>query len=294
MPPSSRSFAFTLNNYDEAELVSLRESLSKKEKVRYAIFGYEKGESGTPHLQGFFTCVKPSSFPAAKALVGNRAHVEAAKASEARNRAYCSKEGKVEEFGARSSPGSRTDLDGFKKAVKGGLSDLKRLREDHSAVLAKYPRFCSEYIRDHVKSPELPCHSLHPWQQELNQKLLHEPDDRKVIFVVDEKGNNGKSWFAKYYCSLHDNAFLMRPGKHADMTYILPPTLRVLFLDCTRKQIEFMPYTFLEELKDGYVQCTKYESCIKVYSKMHVVVLMNQMPDEKALSADRYSYQVIS
>lgn len=82
----------------------------------------------------------------------------------------------------------------------------------------------------------------------------------------------------------------MRPGKHADMTYMLPPTLRVLFLDCTRKQVEYMPYTFLEELKDGYVSCTKYESCVKKYPKLHVVVLMNQDPDVTALSEDRYSY----
>uniref|UniRef100_UPI00404810C6 hypothetical protein n=1 Tax=Yoonia sp. TaxID=2212373 RepID=UPI00404810C6 len=62
-----------------------------------------------------------------------------------------------------------------------------------------------------------------------------------------------------------------------------------LFLDCTRKQVEYMPYTFLEELKDGLVMCSKYESCIKKYAAVHVVCLMNQMPDSTALSADRYN-----
>ena len=51
-----------------------------------------------------------------------------------------------------------------------------------------------------------------------------------------------------------------------------------------------MPYTFMEELKDGYVSCSKYESCIKKYEKVHVVVLMNQEPDMSALSEDRYSF----
>lgn len=287
---TSRSFAFTVNNYDETVLVSLRESL-QKEKVRYAIFGYEVGESGTPHLQGYISLKTPQSLQGAKRdyLVAT-AHIEVAKASEHKNRNYCSKEGKVEEFGKPAKQGTRSDLAEFQEAVKSGTLNLKRLREEFPDVCAKYPRFVNEYIRDQIPDPDIPMHALNEWQQELNQKLLHEPDDREVIFVVDHQGNKGKSWFAKYYCQLHDNAFLMRPGKHADMTYMLPPTLRVLFLDCTRKQVEYMPYTFLEELKDGYVSCTKYESCVKKYPKLHVVVLMNQDPDSTALSEDRYSY----
>lgn len=284
----SRRWCFTLNNYDEAELVSLRETLSKE--ARYAIFGKEKGESGTPHLQGYVSFSKTYRLKGVKKLVGERSHCEVAKGSEEDNFKYCSKDGDFEEFGARSSGGKRSDLESFKEAVKGGETNLKRLREEFSDVCAKYPRFVSEYIRDQIPDPEIPMHPLNDWQQELNQKLLHEPDDRQVIFVVDTQGNKGKSWFAKYYCKLHENAFLMRPGKHADMTYMLPPTLRVLFLDCTRKQVEYMPYTFMEELKDGYVSCTKYESCVKKYPKLHVVVLMNQEPDMTALSEDRYSF----
>lgn len=285
---ASKRWCFTLNNYDEAELVSLCESLQKE--ARYAIVGKEKGDSGTPHLQGYASFRKAYRLTGFKKLVGIRVHAEPAKGTEEDNYRYCSKDGDYQEFGVRSSSGKRSDLEGFKEAVKNGERDLKRLREEFSEVCAKYPRFVSEYIRDNIPDPVIPMHPLRPWQEELNQKLLHEPDDREVIFVVDYKGNKGKSWFAKYYCGLHDNAFLMRPGKHADMAYQLPPTLRVLFLDCTRKQVEYMPYTFLEELKDGYVSCTKYESCVKKYPKLHVVVLMNQDPDMTSLSEDRYSF----
>lgn len=285
---ASRCYAFTLNNYDEAELVSLRLCLSS-EKVRYAVFGHEVGETGTPHLQGYVAFKKPIRFQACKNLVGDRAHIEVAKASEHRNRQYCSKDGQVETFGKASESGKRNDLEAFKDSVKGGCLSIKHLREEHSEIVAKFPRFCSDYIRDNLPVPDVPCFPLFPWQQDLNQILIHEPDDRSVIFVVDQGGNKGKSWFAKYYCSLHENAFLMRPGKHADMAYQLPETLRVLFLDCTRKQLEYLPYTLLEELKDGYVSCTKYESCIKRYARLHVVVLMNQYPDKTSLSEDRYS-----
>lgn len=281
-------WCFTLNNYVEAELVALRESLSSAQ-VRFAIFGKEVGETGTPHLQGYVSFAKKKRFAAAKAFLNVRAHVEVAKGDEDSNVVYCSKsDPNPELFGKRSQSGKRNDLDLFKEDVKSGIVDMNVLMESHSEVCARYPRFVRDYVRMQLPKPEFPVHPLRQWQQDLNGMLNHEPDDRKVIFVVDYDGNQGKSWFAKYYMSLHDNAFLMRPGKHADMAYILPDVVRVLFIDATRKQLEFFPYTFLEECKDGLVFSSKYESVIKKYNKMHVVCLMNQDPDPTALSADRY------
>lgn len=284
--PQSKRWCFTLNNYDQTELDAIRESLSTA--ARYAIIGKEVGKEGTPHLQGYVSFTKNYRLTGIKKLLGDRAHCEIAEGDEHSNYNYCSKEGDFIEIGERRSAGKRSDLEDFKEAVKAGNRDPKRLREDFSEVCCKYPRFVAEYIRDNVPEPILEMHPLRDWQQELYSKLTHKPDDRQVIFVVDYEGNKGKSWFAKYYCHLHDNAFLMRPGKHADMAYMLPPTLKVLFLDCTRKQVEYMPYTFMEELKDGYVGSSKYESCIKKYDNLHVVVLMNQDPDRAALSDDRY------
>jgi len=286
-PLQSMRFVFTYNNYDEAVMVSLRSRLSE-ETVRYAIFGREVGASGTPHLQGYVSLTKKKSFTFFKNLVGDAAHIEVAKGDEVSNFDYCSKDGDYEEFGTRSKSGKRSDLEEFKTAVKDGCHCKKRLAEDFPDVCAKYPRFVTDYIRYQIPVPEIPMHPLNDWQQDLYQRLIHAPDDRKVIFVVDYKGNKGKSWFAKYYMTLHDNAYLGRPGKHADMVYQLPDYMRVCFLDCTRQKVEFMPYTFLEELKDGVVFSSKYESCIRRYPNMHVVVLMNQKPDMTQLSEDRY------
>ncbi len=49
-----------------------------------------------------------------------------------------------------------------------------------------------------------------------------------------------------------------------------------------------MNYDFLESVKDGMVFSTKYESVVKTLGKVHVVVLMNEMPDMSKLSDDRY------
>lgn len=289
-PPSiSRRWCFTLNNYLDEDVVALRATLSLP-KIRYAVFGFEVcPETKTPHLQGYFSSRTAIRFNAAKAMVSTRAHLEAAKGSEEVNFAYCSKGSKFEEFGRRSSSGTRSDLTAFMDAVKAGETDLKNLREKFPAVVAKYPRFVKDYIDDHTPLPDIPCHPLRDWQQELSLRLNRPPEERCIIFIVDPTGNNGKTWFAKYYCRLHDQAVVLRPTKHADMAYCLPQKLRVLFLDCTRQQVEHLPYSFLEQVKDGLVFSNKYESRVKHYPPVHVVVLLNKDPDMDALSADRYS-----
>ena len=135
---------------------------------------------------------------------------------------------------------------------------------------------------------------MRPWQATLYNKLILPVDPREIIFIVDKKGNTGKSWFARYYCDRHDNAQILVPGKKADMAFIIKEHSRVIFFDCPRsKQGEFIQYDFLEELKNGFIFSPKYESCIKKLTPPHIVVMMNENPDEKKLSADRYSITTI-
>jgi len=279
----SRRWCFTLNNWEPSH-----EDILKAVPCTYLVYGRETGESGTPHLQGYIIFENVKRFAAVSKIV--QAHWTCARTDSLACSNYCKKDGDFHEQGVLpSNSGKRNDLEEFKAAIQGGTFDRATLLEEHSDVIAKYPRFVSEYTRLHLPSPKIVCHPLRDWQARLNVILNREPDDRSVVFVVDPVGNQGKSWFAKYYCSLHPSAVYMRPGKHADMAFALPDVLRVLFLDCTRKQVEYMPYTFLEELKDGLVMCSKYESCIKKYAAVHVVCLMNQQPDSTALSADRYN-----
>jgi len=73
------------------------------------------------------------------------------------------------------------------------------------------------------------------------------------------------------------------------MAYVLDPLSKIYFFDCPRsKQGEFIQYDFLEEVKNGYVFSSKYESRNKVFPSPHVVVFMNELPDMTKLSKDRY------
>ena len=291
MPNGCRHYAFTCNNYTENDIASIAKS-SDKSRVDYIIYGKEVSKSGTPHLQGHVSFNKQTSIKRALKVLGIQAHFSFAR-NTSNSIEYCKKDGDYVEYGTpptvTNTRGKRSDLAAFKEAVKSGNRDKVQLREQHSEVYARHPRFCDAYILDNTPKVEVECHPLREWQQNLNDLLKHSPDRRTVHFVVDYKGNSGKTWFAQYYCSVHDKAVILEPSKKEHMAYALPDELRVLFVDCTREQCEFVNYSFLESCKNGMVFNTKYESRIKRYNPMHVVVMMNNDPDDTKLSEDRYN-----
>lgn len=286
----AKHWCFTLNNYTAEDI----DRLGKLEgAVDYLIYGKEVGESGTPHLQGFVSFNTRVRRSTVIEKVGQAHFTVARHITQAIE--YCRKEGDVTEFGTQPrGGGSRNDLDEFKAAVQGGCYDMKQLRDQYSEIVAKYPKFCNDYLLDNLPKKAVEAHELRPWQQKLYDDLKHAPDKRTITFIVDFDGNSGKSWFCHYYVSLHDNAQVLLPGKKADMTYVLNPHIRVLFVDAPRsKQGEYLQYDFLEECKNGFVFSPKYESSVKRLDQIHVVVMMNEQPDETKLSRDRYDIRVV-
>lgn len=283
----AKCWCFTINNWTNEEWEHLK---TLEDKCAYLVAGKEIGENGTPHIQGFVKFKSKLRMEPAKRILGERAHCEVARSPVA-SAQYCKKDGDFFELGTfAGGSGSRSDLDEFKEDVKSGLVSLKEIREKHSEVYAKYPRFVLEYVDDHRKRPELETHPLRIWQEEINDFLNHEPDRRTIVFVVDIVGNSGKTWFAHYYAMCHERVQILTPGRKADMCYCLDTEIRVLFLDCPRSKCVdgFLQYDFLEEVKNGYIFSQKYESRIKQLGKVHVCVLMNEMPDRSKLSVDRY------
>jgi len=287
---SAKHWCFTCNNYTDADLLRLR-SVFAQGKVIFLVWSQEVApETGTPHLQGYVAFKKQTRLAAAKEVLGVAAHLIVCKGSPQDNYTYCTKGGVgIEEFGTLpAKKASRSDLSDFMDAVKSGVLDKKRLREEFPDVCSKYPRFVVDYVGDHTPRPEVEVFPLYEWQQDLYDYLKLPPSDREIIFIVDKTGNRGKTWFAKYYCQLHENAQFMEPSKKADMAMALQDTLRVLFVNVTRQQQDHFQYSFFESLKDGMVFSPKYESRMRYFKPVHIVVMMNQEPDMKLLSADRY------
>lgn len=94
-----RDYCFTINNYTDEDLDALL-VLQAAPNLKYLICGKEKGEEGTPHIQGYVYFKNPVVFATVKAFLP-RAHIEATKGSVDQNIEYCSKEGDFLEHGER-------------------------------------------------------------------------------------------------------------------------------------------------------------------------------------------------
>lgn len=94
---ASRRWVFTLNNYTDDEVASI-----KLIPHHFLLFGRECAPAtGTPHLQGYVVFSSARRFNAVKKAFPPRAHIEPAAGSTSQNVAYCSKSGHVYESGTR-------------------------------------------------------------------------------------------------------------------------------------------------------------------------------------------------
>lgn len=109
----SRSWCFTLNNYTDDDV-----SLLNQVQCQYIVYGYEIGESGTPHLQGFIYFAEAKTLSTLKKKVHSTAHFESARGTPQQASDYCKKDGEFIERGELPlAQGKRTDLDTIKDVV---------------------------------------------------------------------------------------------------------------------------------------------------------------------------------
>jgi len=129
----SKYWCFTINNHSDKDV----ETLSKVE-VDYIVYGVEKGESGTPHLQGYLCWGQRKSFAATKATLGPKVHLERAKGSPKQASDYCKKDGDFTERGRLpGGQGQRTDLQQVYEEIKNG-ANLRTIAEFNPTAAIKY------------------------------------------------------------------------------------------------------------------------------------------------------------
>lgn len=132
-------FCFTLNNYTQVEYDNIRAAFDNS--VVYAIVGKEIGELGTPHLQGYANLGRKNrkSFKAIKEIVGQRAHIEAAKGTDKDSQVYCSKGGDFYEIGEIQCSGKRNDIKECCDAIIAGKRVLD-VATEFPTTFVKYHR----------------------------------------------------------------------------------------------------------------------------------------------------------
>jgi len=124
-------WCFTMNN-PTVSGNDLAEKLKATDNVKGFVFQLEEGANGTEHFQGYIEFKKQQRMSAAKKLLGENPHMEAANGDKESNLKYCTKEeGRkegpwiwgtcTEEMG----PGKRNDLNDFAMMIEeyGGITD---------------------------------------------------------------------------------------------------------------------------------------------------------------------------
>lgn len=312
------SYCFTLNNWTPMERQQI---LDIRPQVQYLCLAEEVGEQGTPHLQGYLQLNAQVKYTTMQRWAGwNRVHFETSRGTDQENYNYIhgpyTKNGKNKpenptftERGERQSmgrPGARSDLSAVKKSISEGLS-YEEVCEIHFDEAAKYNRFIKEQIglRDANKQLDslreaFACSSLKPWQQDLLETLEHPADPRQILWIWDQQGNQGKSWMARYLVAMKEACY-MTYGRKADLAYIFcknPKPIAIFNLSRTTAPTEetenskkhFLDgiYSLAEDLKDGIMVSTKYDSDTKIFPTPHVVFFANFEPDRSKWSEDRY------
>lgn len=241
-------WCFTFNNYTDNDITILNSSFSSN--CSKFIFENEIGEEGTPHLQGYIAFEKKRRPSELK--LSKSIHWEKVKGTENDNILYCSKD--------------------FRNGVKG----CKVWKSDN----ARIPR------------PLKVITELKPWQQQLKELLEQEPEDRKIIWIYENVGNVGKSAFSKYAVIKMD-ALYITEGKKSDIinivyNYTKEKELDILILDVPRENGNKISYKSLEEIKNGLICNTKYETGNMVINAPHIVVFANEAPELYKFSMDRW------
>lgn len=313
-------YLFTLNNYTPEEVETITTSVYRD--CNYICFSPEVGEEGTPHLQGYIQVTKQCKWTTIKNTWPgfNRAHFETAFGSSEENIIYCKgpydkivkgkrkvkplneefwEYGQARDIGKR---GKRNDLEAVKRDIEEGKS-YDEICDTHFDCAAKYSRFIKERIQARdttmVQNSLLKDYegsSLKPWQQALVDVVETNPHPRKIHWIWSQQGNLGKSYMATYLGVKH-KACVFMGGAKANLAFIYAqnPTKVVVFDLSRTQEANYMDhlYSLAEDLKNGRLTSTKYESKTIYFPIPHVIFLANFSPDLTKWSGDRYDVKCL-
>lgn len=136
---------FTINNYTDDDILCC-ELLSEDNNVSYLVYGFEVGDNGTPHIQGYVEFTRRFTFDQIARMYLPRAHLEKRRKSATEASEYCMKEGNFIEFGTISNPnpGKRTDLEALHETLSSRAS-LEHVSDNHFAEFLRYERRIRTY-----------------------------------------------------------------------------------------------------------------------------------------------------
>ena len=230
-----------------------------------------------------------------------RLTIEVAKKSFHQSRRYCMRTCKYFEIGTDERLATLSDNQQQKATVSPVLELLERRKQGatEEAMLEEFGGFWLEthhkidasIKRDRQELAQIKMQEkfekleLRNWQFAV-MNLIRAQGPRKITFVVDEKGNSGKTYLGKYIMATKQTLYLTSSAMK-DVAYAWQGERYVVF-DFTRETSERINYSTIEAIKNGVIFSNKYSSKTKTHTIPVVVCFMNKRPLAKKFSNDRY------
>jgi len=144
--------------------------------------------------------------------------------------------------------------------------------------------------------------NLRPWQKDIRDMVMGEPDDRTIVWIYDPVGCNGKTMLLKYLV-VHCGCIFTSGGKNNDVINLIfnnkdymtvNPNPIVLWNLPRTIEPSHISYNALESIKDGCISNNKFECSSFVCPNPHVVVFANCLPNFGSLTMDRWKVFTIT
>lgn len=207
-------WCFTLNNPTNDELNKMLLKFTTPEEygkeingyhptnnsqVKYVIWQYEIGESGTPHFQGYVHFTRSKLMKSVKIFFEiDRMHLEPARGTLDENITYCSKNTDIgkdgKEFQARVDPNALPwefgDPNKCGQGVRNDLEEIKNILDKEKSLLPVFEEHFSDacrYYKGFEKYMQVKLSTPRTWPMEVNV-LYGGPGSGKSRYVYDKYG----------------------------------------------------------------------------------------------------------
>lgn len=239
------AWVFTLNNPNLPEDHNIIRNNPKIKEYQYQL---ERGESGTPHFQGFlrfYSKARPKSI-----IPDTRIHWEVMRGSVAENRIYCSKNDDVIE-----GPWYK------------GIRPTRPKCSINESILYPWQKELEEQIN---KTPD---DRTIMWYWEPDGKMGKTQFSKYLTLKYECLFLTGKAGDMKFavanYVKTNGDPWL-------------------IIINAPRSNTDYISYGGIEEIKDGIFFSGKYESEQCIYPSPHILIFANEEPKIDKLSADRW------